>query len=153
MELHQLTIRQAHDLLKKREISARELTAALLARIETLDEGIGAYITVDAQGALHQAEAADARISAGAMGTLTGIPLALKDLICTQGLRTTCGSRVLANFIPPYDATVSAKLKAQGAVLLGKLNMDEFAMGSTTEHSAFHVTHNPWNRAHIPGGS
>jgi len=153
MELTRLTIHQARERLKNREISSRELTQAFLDRIQALDSGIGAFITVDAEGALKQAEAADRRIAGDDITPLSGIPLALKDLICTQGLRTTCASRVLADFIPPYDATVTAKLKTMGAVLLGKLNMDEFAMGSSTEHSAFHPTRNPWNRERIPGGS
>ena len=153
MKLNELTIEQAIDLLKKREISSVELTRAVLARIDAVDGRIGAYLTVDAKGALFQAEAADRRLASGDAMPLTGIPLGIKDLICTQGLRTTCASKILENFVPPYDATVITRLKKAGAVILGKLNMDEFAMGSTTEHSGFQVTRNPWNPDRIPGGS
>ena len=153
MKLNELTIEQAIDLLKKREISSVELTRAVLARIDAVDGQIGAYLTVDAKGALFQAEAADRRLATGDAMPLTGIPLGIKDLICTQGLRTTCASKILENFVPPYDATVITRLKKAGAVILGKLNMDEFAMGSTTEHSGLQVTRNPWNLDRIPGGS
>ena len=153
MKLHAMTIAQASDLLSKKEISATELTRAVLERIDTVDAGIGAYLTVDADGAMAQAEAADRRLATGDAAPLTGIPLGIKDLLCTRGLRTTCASRILADFIPPYDATVIARLKAAGAVIVGKLNMDEFAMGSTTEHSGFQTTRNPWNPERIPGGS
>ena len=153
MKLHELTIEQASGLLKKRDISSAQLTQAVLDRITAVDGEIGAYLTVDAEGARAQAEAADKRLAAGRAEPLTGIPLGIKDLMCTRGLRTTCASKILENFIPPYDATVIARLKAAGAVLVGKLNMDEFAMGSTTEHSGFQVTRNPWNRDRIPGGS
>lgn len=153
MTLHQLTIARARTLLDKKEISARELTTAVLDRIAAVEKQVGAYITVCHEGAVAQAEAADAAIARGEIAPLTGIPLAIKDLICTQGIRTTCGSKILENFIPPYDAFVIQKLKAQGAVLVGKTNMDEFAMGSSNEHSAIHLTHNPWDRSRIPGGS
>lgn len=153
MKLHELTIVQARDLLRKKEISSVELTRAVLARIEAVDGRVGAYLTVDADGAMAQAQAADRRLEGGEATALTGIPLGIKDLICTKGLRTTCASKMLADFIPPYDATVITRLKAAGAVIVGKLNMDEFAMGSTTEHSGFQVTRNPWNLDCIPGGS
>jgi aspartyl-tRNA(Asn)/glutamyl-tRNA(Gln) amidotransferase subunit A len=153
MKLHQLTIAQASGLLKNNQISSVELTQAVLDRIEAVDGKVGAYLTVDADGAMAQAEAADRRLAKGDMAPLTGIPLGIKDLICTQGLRTTCASKILENFIPPYDATVISRLKDSGAVIVGKLNMDEFAMGSTTEHSGFQVTRNPWNLDRIPGGS
>ncbi len=153
MKLHELTIEQAGSLLRSREISAVELTRAVLDRIEAVDNRVGAYLTVDAAGALQQAAAADRRLAAGEFGPLVGIPLGIKDLMCTKGLRTTCASKILENFVPPYDATVVVRLREAGAVIVGKLNMDEFAMGSTTEHSGFHVTRNPWNLDCIPGGS
>ncbi|MFZ1984912.1 MAG: Asp-tRNA(Asn)/Glu-tRNA(Gln) amidotransferase subunit GatA [Desulfatitalea sp.] len=153
MELHTLTIAQAHDLLKRKKISAVELTQAVLARIAQLEPAIQAFVTLTADAALADARKADAAIAQGRMSFLTGIPIALKDVLCTQGVRTTCGSRMLAQFVPPYDAFVVRRLKAQDAVMVGKLNMDEFAMGSTTEHSAFQITHNPWNTHCIPGGS
>ena len=153
MKLHELTIVQASHLLKKKAIASVELTRAVLDRIDALDGRIGAYLTVDADRAMAQAGAADRILASGSATPLTGIPLGIKDLICTQGLRTTCASKILENFIPPYDATVIARLKDAGAVIVGKLNLDEFAMGSTTEHSRFQVTRNPWNLDRIPGGS
>ena len=153
MKLHELTIAQASGLLKNKEITSVELTRAVLDRIEAVDGKVGAYLTVDADGAMAQAKAADQRLANADTAPLTGIPLGIKDLICTKGLRTTCASKILENFIPPYDATVISKLKNAGAVIVGKLNMDEFAMGSTTEHSGFQVTRNPWNLDRIPGGS
>ncbi|MGE0082907.1 MAG: Asp-tRNA(Asn)/Glu-tRNA(Gln) amidotransferase subunit GatA [Desulfococcaceae bacterium] len=153
MKLHELTIHAAHDLLKKKEISSCELTRSVLERIESADSRVGAYITVTADTAMEQAKAADQEISRGNMTQLTGIPLAVKDLICTRGIRTTCASKILENFVPPYDATVIEKLKTAGAVMTGKANMDEFAMGSSTENSAFGITRNPWDTNRIPGGS
>ncbi len=153
MELHELSIQGAKELLDKREISSVELTSALLDRIDALDGEIRAYITVDREGALEGAAGADARLKTGNTAPLLGIPLALKDLLCTTGLATTCASRILENFVPRYDATVVKKLKNAGAVILGKTNMDEFAMGSSTENSGFHVTHNPWKKDFVPGGS
>ena len=153
MKLHELTIEQAGRLLADKEISSVELTRAVLDRIDAVDNQVAAYLTVDTDGAMIQAEAADRRLANGDAQALTGIPLGIKDLICTKGLRTTCASKVLENFVPPYDATVITRLKAAGAVIVGKLNMDEFAMGSTTEHSGFQVTRNPWHLDRIPGGS
>jgi aspartyl-tRNA(Asn)/glutamyl-tRNA(Gln) amidotransferase subunit A len=130
------------------------VTEAYLARIEKLDGRIGAYITVTAEEARATAAAADRRYRDGApLGPLDGVPLSIKDVFCTRGVRTTCGSRILERFVPPYDATLVARLAAAGAVMLGKGNLDEFAMGSSTEHSAFHVTRNPWDLARVPGGS
>ncbi len=153
MELYELTIHEAHDRLKRKEISAAELTESVLRRIESAEEKVDAYITVTPDIARKQAADADTAISGGNIGPLTGIPLAIKDLICTNGIRTTCASKILENFIPPYDATVMQKLKQAGSVLCGKLNMDEFAMGSSTENSGFKRTKNPWDLTRIPGGS
>ncbi|MEA3479985.1 MAG: Asp-tRNA(Asn)/Glu-tRNA(Gln) amidotransferase subunit GatA, partial [Bacteroidota bacterium] len=129
------------------------LTKAVLDRIEAVDDKIGAYITVAGETAMKQAQLADRAISNGNCRPLTGIPLAIKDLICTKGLKTTCASKILENFIPQYNATVIKKLNNQGAVIIGKTNMDEFAMGSSTENSGLKLTCNPWNLKHIPGGS
>jgi len=153
MKLYELTIKKAHMLLKKKEISSRELTRAVLDRIDAVEKHVGAYITLDSKMALAQAKIADKEISRGNILPLTGIPMAIKDLMCTKGLRTTCASRILENFVPPYDATVVKKLKTQGAVIVGKSNMDEFAMGSSNEHSALKLTRNPWDLTRIPGGS
>lgn len=153
MKLHELTIHDAHDMLMRKEISSQDLTGAILDRIESVDLKVGAYITVSREAALEQAEAADRAIREGKISKLTGIPVAVKDLICTKGIRTTCGSRILENFVPPYDATVITRLKQAGAVIVGKLNMDEFAMGSSTENSGIKLTRNPWDLTRIPGGS
>jgi len=153
MKLHELTIHKAHELLKQKEISSVELTRAVLDRIEAVDDKVGAYITVAGDIAMKQAQLADRAISNGKCRPLTGIPLAIKDLICTKGLKTTCASKILENFIPQYNATVIKKLTNQGAVIIGKTNMDEFAMGSSTENSGLKLTCNPWNLTHIPGGS
>lgn len=153
MELHTLTIHQLHQQLKDRKVSSLEATKALLSRIETTDSRINAFITVAADQALVAAEAADQLIANGDCQLLTGIPLALKDIFLTAGVRTTCASKALDNFIAPYDATAWARLKSQGAVLLGKLNQDEFAMGSSSENSAYGPTRNPWDTERIPGGS
>jgi aspartyl-tRNA(Asn)/glutamyl-tRNA(Gln) amidotransferase subunit A len=153
-ELHQLTIHEAHELLKKRKISSAELTKSVLKRIGEVDEKIRACVTIVEDVALKEAEKADDYIKTGdAISPLTGIPTLIKDVICTKGIRTTCSSKMLENFVPPYDATVIEKLKAQNVVIVGKTNMDEFAMGSSTEHSAFFPTHNPWDLSRVPGGS
>jgi len=153
MEYHELTIGSAIERLTRREISAFELTSALLTRIEKYEDRIGAFITVDKAGALEQAKKADQDIAAGRISSLTGIPLTLKDILCTKGIKTTCGSQILENFVPQYDGTVVSKLKNEGAVILGKTNLDEFAMGSSTENSSYKVTKNPWNPEYVPGGS
>jgi aspartyl-tRNA(Asn)/glutamyl-tRNA(Gln) amidotransferase subunit A len=153
VELYNLTIEEAHRLLKAKKITSRELTRAVLDRIAAVDGRIGAFLTVTGDQALEQAAAADQAIASGKCRSLTGIPLAVKDVLCTRGVRTTCGSKILGNFIPPYDATAVARLKQEGAVIVGKLNMDEFAMGSSTENSGFQITRNPWDLSRIPGGS
>jgi len=153
MALHELTIHQAHTLLRKGEISSQALTQAVLDRIDALDDRVGAYITVTSDMALSQAAQADKAISSGHAGPLTGIPLAIKDLICTRGVATTCASRILADFVPPYNATVIDRMERAGAVIVGKANMDEFAMGSSTENSGMRITRNPWDSDRIPGGS
>jgi aspartyl-tRNA(Asn)/glutamyl-tRNA(Gln) amidotransferase subunit A len=153
-DLQRLTIHEAHELLKKREISSLELTRSVLKRIAEVDGRVRACVTVVDDLALKQAEEVDNCIRAGqAIGPLAGIPALIKDVICTRGIRTTCSSRLLENFVPPYDATVIERLKAQGAVIVGKTNMDEFAMGSSNEHSAFFPTRNPWDLSRVPGGS
>ena len=131
-----------------------DIAEAYLARIEALDGKVGAYLTVTRDEAVAAARASEARYRAGApLGPLDGAPVAIKDVFCTRGVRTTCGSRILETYVPPYDATIVARLRAAGAVILGKTNMDEFAMGSSTEHSAFQLTRNPWNLTRVPGGS
>jgi len=151
--LCQLTIRQAHELLKHREISSVELTRAALERIADVENRIHACLTIAEETALRQAKEADSHIRDGNIAPLTGIPALIKDVMCTKGIRTTCASKMLENFVPPYDARVIEKLKVQKAVILGKTNMDEFAMGSSNEHSAFFPTHNPWDLSCVPGGS
>ncbi|MFH2092003.1 MAG: Asp-tRNA(Asn)/Glu-tRNA(Gln) amidotransferase subunit GatA [Pseudomonadota bacterium] len=153
MNFHELTIGKARQLLSAKKISSLELTTAFLDRIKTHDKDIGAFITVDPESALEQAKKADADIADHRAGALTGVPIALKDLLCTRGIKTTCGSRILDNFVPEYDGTVVSRLKDSGAVMIGKTNLDEFAMGSSTENSSYKVTANPWNKAYVPGGS
>ena len=151
MDICDLSIHELHHKLKAKEVSSVEATRAMLARIEAVEPQIGSFITVTPEQALADAEAADRRIAAGQMDLLTGIPLALKDIFLTEGIRTTCGSRILNNFVPPYSATSWEKLKERGVVLLGKLNQDEFAMGSSNESSAFGTTRNPWDTDPYPG--
>jgi aspartyl-tRNA(Asn)/glutamyl-tRNA(Gln) amidotransferase subunit A len=153
VKLHELTIQDAHHLLKKKEISSVELTQAVLDRIHAVEDKVDAFITVAEKNAVDQAKKADHKIAKGRGSILTGIPVAIKDVICTHGIRTTCASKILENFIPPYDATVIQKIKDTGAVVIGKTNMDEFAMGSSNENSGFKKTRNPWDLSRVPGGS
>jgi len=153
MNIFDMTIHELHTELKNKRISSVEATTAMLERIRSVEPQVGSFITVTPDQALAAAAVADERIAQGDCHLFTGIPLAIKDIFLTEGVLTTCGSRILDNFIPPYSATSWEKLRDRGAVLLGKLNQDEFAMGSSNESSAFGVTRNPWNTAHIPGGS
>lgn len=147
------TLTRLSELLHNREISSLELTECFLKRAEQHDPGLNCYITLTADQALAQAQAADTLLKRGEAGPLTGIPVAHKDIFCTDGIRTSCGSRMLDNFIAPYDATVITRLKQAGMVSLGKTNMDEFAMGSSTETSYYGATRNPWDRDRVAGGS
>ncbi|MBA2391966.1 MAG: Asp-tRNA(Asn)/Glu-tRNA(Gln) amidotransferase subunit GatA [Ktedonobacteraceae bacterium] len=153
-ELYELTISEAADLLRQKKISSVELTQAHLDRIRAVEPEVRAFTLVTDELALKQAEEADHRFASGErLSPLTGIPIAIKDVISTKGITTTCGSRMLENFKPAYDATVMKRLNEIGIVMVGKTNMDEFAMGSSTEHSAFFPTHNPWDLERAPGGS
>ena len=150
---NRLTIHEAHRLLKTKQLSSVELTKTCLERIRQVEPKVHALVTITDELALKQAQKADELIAAGDTNPLTGIPVLIKDNICTKGIPTTCSSKMLENFVPPYDATVMERLSNGGAVVLGKTNMDEFAMGSSTENSAFFTTHNPWNLSRVPGGS
>ena len=152
-ELWEMTLHEARAGLDAGSFSAVELASACFDRIGQVEERIKAYVTLTEDHAMRQAEAADRVMAEGRGGPITGIPVQVKDLICTRGIRTTCSSRMLEDFVPVYDATVWERLSAQGAVLLGKGNMDEFAMGSSCENSAFYPTHNPWDLGRVPGGS
>ena len=152
--VHEWTLLDAAKAVRDRKISSRELTRALLSRIERLNPKINAYLTVLPETAMREAAARDEELARGELrGPLHGVPVGLKDIFCTKGIRTTCGSRILHNFDPPYDAAVTGKIREAGAILLGKQNMDEFAMGSSTETSWFGPTLNPWATDRIPGGS
>ncbi|HRS88412.1 MAG TPA: Asp-tRNA(Asn)/Glu-tRNA(Gln) amidotransferase subunit GatA [Smithellaceae bacterium] len=153
MELYQSTIHELQDKIKEGKTTATEITCSVLQRIDAVEEKVHSYIRVLKEEALAAATDADKEIKKGNIKPLSGIPVALKDIVCTKGVPTTCGSHILHNFIPPYDATVVEKLRAAGAIFIGKANMDEFAMGSSTETSYFGPTRNPWDLERIPGGS
>jgi aspartyl-tRNA(Asn)/glutamyl-tRNA(Gln) amidotransferase subunit A len=154
MDARGATLTAIVDGVRAGTVGAREVTEQFLERIGRLDGALGCYLKVDADGARRQADAVDAARQAGRdPGPLAGAPLGIKDIFCTKGVETTCASKILRGFVPPYESTVTARLAAAGAISLGKLNMDEFAMGSSTENSAFKPTRNPWSPAHVPGGS
>ncbi len=153
MNLTRTTLRQLTEALKSRRISSRELTEAYLSRIRSLDGVLGAFITIDPERTLAQADEADARLAKGTATLLTGIPVAHKDIFCAKGWLTTCGSRMLSNFVAPYDAHIMERFHNEGSVVLGKTNMDEFAMGSSSETSFYGPVRNPWNTTRVPGGS
>jgi aspartyl-tRNA(Asn)/glutamyl-tRNA(Gln) amidotransferase subunit A len=152
-ELTSLSVQEAADALKKREISSVELTQAYLDRIAAVDDKVQAFLTLTPELALNAARAADTRRATGEDHPLLGIPIAYKDVLTTEGVETTCGSKILKGYRPPYSATAVERLAARGMVMLGKTNMDEFAMGSSTENSAYQLTRNPWNTEYVPGGS
>lgn len=153
MQLHELTIHELRKLLNQGETTAAEVTGSIYERIMKLEPRVAAYLSLAEEMAMEEARGWDKRGFDDKTKPLAGVPLAVKDVICTKGIRTSCGSNILANFVPPYDATVALKLKEAGGILLGKTNMDEFAMGSSNENSAFGPTRNPWNLKYIPGGS
>ncbi|HEY7536035.1 MAG TPA: amidase, partial [Thermodesulfobacteriota bacterium] len=154
MELPFLTIREISELIKKKEVSPLELTQVVLDRIDKIECKVHAYISISKEESLQAARKAEKLMSSGTyMGALHGVPISVKDIFAVKGIRTTCASKILENFISPHDATVVEKLKNAGAVVVGKTNMDEFAMGSSTENSYFGPTRNPWDLERVPGGS
>ena len=148
-----MTIHELQEKIRAEEVTSAKIVQSVFDRVDAVEGVVHAYITLMRDSALEEAKKADLDIKEGKVGALTGIPVALKDILCTKGFRTTCGSRILYNYVPPYDATVVEKLRDAGAVFVGKANMDEFAMGSSTETSFFGITRNPWDLERIPGGS
>ena len=154
MSLMSLTAVELGRKIKEKEVTVEEAVTAALDAIEKREAEVHSFVTVDREGALKRAKEVQAKIDAGELtGPLAGVPVAIKDNMCTKGLLTTCSSKILYNFVPTYTAEAVLNLEKAGAVILGKTNMDEFAMGSTTETSAYGVTKNPWNTGHVPGGS
>lgn len=153
MELNTLDISELQMLLDRKEVSVGEVVISVFTRIDSVEENVKAFVSVTKEKAVETASESQKKIDWGSSFALTGIPIAVKDNMCTKGIRTTCSSKILSNFIPPYESTVTSKLSEQGYILLGKTNLDEFAMGSSTENSAFHTTRNPWDLKRIPGGS
>ncbi|MDT8444116.1 MAG: Asp-tRNA(Asn)/Glu-tRNA(Gln) amidotransferase subunit GatA [Desulfuromonadales bacterium] len=153
MTIYDLTLAELRARLDNRELSAVEVTNAYLSRIAATNPAVNTFITICSDTAIDEAQAADQALAVGEVAPMTGLPIAVKDIFNTAGLRTTCASHILGNYIAPYDATAIARIKKQKAVIIGKLNMDEFAMGSSNENSAFGAVHNPWNLKHVPGGS
>lgn len=154
MKLFEKSATQLHDLLETKKISAREIVEDQFARIDSVEKDLGAFLTLTKDLALEQARTIDEKISRGeSISSLEGIPVAVKDNICTKGIRTTCASKILENFVPPYNSTAYSKLDAMNPILIGKTNLDEFAMGGSTENSGFHATKNPWDLTRVPGGS
>jgi len=154
MDVRGASIASLADAVRSGKVRSRELVETYLDRIDRLDPSLGTSLLVDAEGARRQADAVDKAVAGHAqLGPLVGVPLALKDIFVTKGLETTCASRILRGWIPPYESTPSSRLAAAGAVFLGKLNMDEFAMGSSNENSSRHPVRNPWALDHVPGGS
>ena len=156
MELYRLTISELRDLLDKKEVSVKDVVNSIYQRINAVEEKINAFVTITKDEALKRADEVQKKFDLGMAQngkSVLGIPLAIKDNMCTKGIPTTCSSKILYNFVPPYESTVTSRLMEQGYILIGKTNMDEFAMGSSTENSGFHVTKNPWDLKRIPGGS
>ena len=153
-KLNELTAKEITEKIREKEVTAEECVLSVLERIQEVEGRVRAFVTLVKEEALRKAREIDEKASKGKpLGRLAGVPVAVKDAICTKGIRTTCSSRMLENFVPPYDADVIEKIKREDAVIIGKANMDEFAMGSSTETSYFGPTHNPWDLSRVPGGS